>query len=87
MATSLIGVFSAVSNDRVMASAAALASFGIAGEDAVGAAGPSSYRTALNRLRRCTDAGEGRCALEGKVHMKLRGPLYVIDGPGPRWGS
>lgn len=48
MAASLIGAFSAVSEDPVSASAAALAAFGIAGEKAAaGARGPYSFRTAL----------------------------------------
>jgi hydroxyethylthiazole kinase len=48
MAASLIGAFSAVSEDPVSASATALAAFGIAGEKAAaGARGPYSFRTAL----------------------------------------
>ena len=48
MAASLIGAFAAVAEDPVLASAAALAAFGIAGERAAaGSRGPSSFRTAL----------------------------------------
>jgi hydroxyethylthiazole kinase len=48
MAASVIGVFAAEENDAVIASAAALAAFGIAGERAAdGARGPFSFKTAL----------------------------------------
>jgi len=48
MAASLTGAFSAVTEDRVAAAAAAFSAFGIAGELAApGAAGPYSYRSAL----------------------------------------
>jgi len=48
MAASVTGVFSAESKDRVLASAAAFAAFGIAGERAAAAArGPGSFRTLL----------------------------------------
>ncbi len=48
MAASVTGVFAAESKDMVLASAAALAAFGIAGERAAsGARGPASFRTAL----------------------------------------
>jgi hydroxyethylthiazole kinase len=48
MAASVIGVFAAEAEDPVIASAAALASFGIAGEKAAaGARGPFSFKTAL----------------------------------------
>jgi hydroxyethylthiazole kinase len=48
MAASVIGVFAAESKDPVLASAAALASFGIAGERAAACArGPFSFKTAL----------------------------------------
>jgi hydroxyethylthiazole kinase len=48
MAASVTGVYNAVSRDRVTASAAALAAFGIAGEKAAErAAGPGSFKTAL----------------------------------------
>ncbi|HII97883.1 MAG TPA: hydroxyethylthiazole kinase, partial [Methanoregula sp.] len=48
MAASVTGVFCAVSEDLLKASAAALAAFGIAGERAAaGAKGPFSFKTAL----------------------------------------
>jgi hydroxyethylthiazole kinase len=48
MAASVTGVFAAESKDMVLASAAALAAFGIAGERAAsGSRGPASFRTAL----------------------------------------
>ena len=48
MAASIIGAFSAVSADRVLASAAALAAFGIAGERAAASArGPLSFKAGL----------------------------------------
>lgn len=48
MAASVIGTFAAESKDPVLASAAALAAFGIAGERAAGGArGPFSFKTAL----------------------------------------
>jgi hydroxyethylthiazole kinase len=48
MAASVIGTFAAESKDPVLASAAALAAFGIAGERAAACArGPFSFRTAL----------------------------------------
>jgi len=48
MAASVTGVFAAESADPVTASAAALAAFGIAGENAAaGARGPFSFKTAL----------------------------------------
>ena len=48
MAASLVGAFTAVSDDYVLSSAAALAAFGLAGEKAAPhAAGPYSFRTAL----------------------------------------
>ncbi len=48
MAASLAGAFAAVSDDYVISSAVALASFGLAGEKAAPhAAGPYSFRTAL----------------------------------------
>ncbi len=48
MAASLTGAFAAVSDDPVIASAAALATFGVAGEKAAAYAdGPYSFRTAL----------------------------------------
>lgn len=48
MAASVTGAFAAVSDDSVIASAAALASFGIAGERAAsGAQGPYSFKVAL----------------------------------------
>jgi hydroxyethylthiazole kinase len=48
MAASLAGAFAAVSTDYVISSAAALATFGIAGERAaVRSAGPYSFRTGL----------------------------------------
>ena len=44
----MVGAFAAVAEDPVLASAAALAAFGIAGERAAaGSRGPSSFRTAL----------------------------------------
>ncbi|HWS21535.1 MAG TPA: hydroxyethylthiazole kinase, partial [Methanoregula sp.] len=48
MAASVTGAFAAVTDDTVIASAAALAAFGIAGEKAAaGARGPYSFKTAL----------------------------------------
>jgi hydroxyethylthiazole kinase len=48
MAASVTGAFAAVSDDPVMASAAALAAFGIAGEKAAsGARGPYTFKVAL----------------------------------------
>jgi hydroxyethylthiazole kinase len=48
MAASVIGAFAAKADDPVIASAAALAAFGIAGEKAAaGARGPFSFKTAL----------------------------------------
>jgi hydroxyethylthiazole kinase len=48
MAASVTGAFAAVSDDPVIASAAALATFGVAGEKAAAHAhGPYSFRTAL----------------------------------------
>jgi len=48
MAASVTGAFAAVADDPVIASAAALAAFGIAGERAAaGARGPYSFKTAL----------------------------------------
>ena len=48
MAASVTGAFAAVTDDPVMASAAALATFGIAGEKAAAYAhAPYSFRTAL----------------------------------------
>jgi len=48
MAASVIGAFVSVTDDPVIASAAALAAFGIAGEKAAaGARGPGSFKTAL----------------------------------------
>jgi len=48
MAASVTGAFAAVADDPVIASAAALAAFGIAGERAAaGAQGPYSFKTAL----------------------------------------
>jgi hydroxyethylthiazole kinase len=48
MAASVTGAFAAVTDDPVIASAAALAAFGIAGEKAAaGARGPNSFKTAL----------------------------------------
>jgi hydroxyethylthiazole kinase len=48
MAASVTGVFAAVTDDMVMASAAAFAAFGIAGERAAaGARGPFTFKTAL----------------------------------------
>jgi hydroxyethylthiazole kinase len=48
MAASVTGAFAAVTDDTVIASAAALAAFGIAGERAAaGARGPYSFKTAL----------------------------------------
>ncbi|MCX6684603.1 MAG: hydroxyethylthiazole kinase [Methanoregula sp.] len=48
MAASVTGAFAAVTDDPVMASAAALAAFGIAGEKAAaGARGPYSFKTTL----------------------------------------
>ena len=48
MAASVTGAFAAVTDDPVIASAAALAAFGIAGERAAaGARGPYSFKTAL----------------------------------------
>jgi len=48
MASSLVGSFAAVSKDKVLSSAAALACFGIAGERAAPKAkGPSSFKVAL----------------------------------------
>ena len=48
MAASVIGAFVSVSDDPVIASAAALAAFGLAGEKAaVYAGGPGSFKTAL----------------------------------------
>jgi hydroxyethylthiazole kinase len=48
MAASVIGAFAAVSDDRVIASAAAFAAFGLAGElAAVHARGPFTFKTAL----------------------------------------
>ncbi len=48
MAASVIGAFAAVADDPVIASAAALAAFGIAGERAAASArGPYSFKTAL----------------------------------------
>ncbi|MFY9800735.1 MAG: hydroxyethylthiazole kinase [Methanoregula sp.] len=48
MAASVIGAFAAVSGDPVIASAAALAAFGIAGEKAAsGARGPYTFKVAL----------------------------------------
>jgi len=48
MAASVIGAFSAVADDPVIASAAALVAFGIAGERAAASArGPFSFKTAL----------------------------------------
>ncbi|MFA5346751.1 MAG: hydroxyethylthiazole kinase [Methanoregula sp.] len=48
MAASVTGAFAAVSDDPVIASAAALASFGVAGEKAAAFAhGPYSFKTAL----------------------------------------
>jgi len=48
MAASVTGAFAAVADDPVIASAAALAAFGIAGEKAVvGSRGPYSFKTAL----------------------------------------
>ena len=48
MAASLAGAFAAVSDDYVISSAAALATFGIAGELAAArSTGPYSFRTAL----------------------------------------
>lgn len=59
MAASLIGAFSAVSDDRLVAAAAALATFGIAGErSAQQASGPYSFRTGLfDGLAALTPAG------------------------------
>ena len=56
MAASVTGVFAAESSDTVLASAAALAAFGIAGERAAaGARGPFSFKTALfDELARLT---------------------------------
>lgn len=58
MAASVTGVFAAESPDPVLASAAALATFGIAGERAAaGARGPFSFKTALfDELARLTPA-------------------------------
>jgi len=48
MAASVTGAFAAVTDDTVLASAAALAAFGISGEKAAaGARGPYSFKTAL----------------------------------------
>ena len=48
MAASVTGAFAAVAEDPVLASAAALAVLGIAGERAAAVSrGPSSFRTAL----------------------------------------
>jgi hydroxyethylthiazole kinase len=48
MAASVTGAFAAVTDDPVIASSAALAAFGIAGERAAaGARGPYSFKTAL----------------------------------------
>jgi hydroxyethylthiazole kinase len=48
MAASVTGTFAAESRDTVLASAAALAAFGIAGERAAACArGPLSFKTAL----------------------------------------
>ncbi|HUT38220.1 MAG TPA: hydroxyethylthiazole kinase [Methanoregula sp.] len=48
MAASVTGAFAAVADDPVLAAAAALAAFGIAGEKAAaGARGPYSFKTAL----------------------------------------
>jgi hydroxyethylthiazole kinase len=48
MAASITGVFASVTDDPVIASSAALAAFGIAGEKAaVYARGPGSFKTAL----------------------------------------
>jgi hydroxyethylthiazole kinase len=48
MASSVIGAFASVTDDPVIASAAALAAFGIAGEKAARyARGPGSFKTAL----------------------------------------
>jgi hydroxyethylthiazole kinase len=48
MASSMVGAFAAITDDRVMASAAALAAFGVAGERAARrTSGPYSFKTAL----------------------------------------
>jgi hydroxyethylthiazole kinase len=48
MAASVTGAFVSVTDDPVIASAAALAAFGLAGEKAAACArGPGSFRTAL----------------------------------------
>jgi len=48
MATTVIAVFCAVESDRLVASAAALASYGLAAENAARRArGPGSFREAL----------------------------------------
>ncbi|WP_321506593.1 hydroxyethylthiazole kinase [uncultured Methanoregula sp.] len=61
MAASVTGVFAAESSDMVLASAAALAAFGIAGERAAaGTRGPFSFKTALfDELARLTPADLG----------------------------
>jgi hydroxyethylthiazole kinase len=48
MATTVIAIFSAVESDKLLATAAALATFGLAAQNAArGARGPGSFRTAL----------------------------------------
>jgi len=64
MAASMTGAFAAVSDDPVIASAAALATFGIAGEKAaVYAHGPYSFKTALfDELAALTPEDLASCA-------------------------
>ncbi len=48
MATTVIAIFCAVESDKLLATAAALAAYGLAAEQAArGARGPGSFRTAL----------------------------------------
>ncbi len=72
MAASVTGAFVAVSDDPVIASAAALAAFGIAGEKAAaGARGPYSFKVALfDELAGLTPEDLTLCA-------KIRGPVII----------
>jgi len=69
MAASMTGAFCAVCTDRVLASAAALAAFGIAGERAAAQAkGPYSFKTALmDEIAALTPA-------DLAAHAKIREP-------------
>ena len=64
MAASVTGAFAAVSDDPVIASAAALAAFGVAGEKAAAYAhGPYSFKTALfDELAALTPEDLASCA-------------------------